>query len=182
MRAPIAVVLVGLVLTTGCLGSVTPASIPDPAVQEADWEETTRSEESVAMGLGQIVTIEYHPQQNSRLAGVAVATANDVPILDETRFIGDALEDVEAQYNIELTETGSEPIQLANLGTGVDATLYRVEDQSSPGEGKAILFVVPCDDFVVVIGWGPHEESSRFLGEDVPSYQDARSLARQVAC
>lgn len=125
------------------------------------------------MGLGELETITY--ETNRGFAGVTVATLNDVPLLDErSRVEPAAIEQIEERYGVQLEETGTTTLELANRDAQVQGTEYDV--QGAPAEAKAVLFPVDCDPFVLVVAYGL--AGSGFGA----SYQDAQDVGRHVVC
>lgn len=169
-------------LTAGCLGSVTPASIPEQALSQNGWSETRDERQSIAGGLAEVVTREYTKGGTQALAGAIVATLNDIPILDEReRLIPIALEQVEEQQGITLRETGTRTLQLTNLGVTVTGTEYDIEGAALPAKG--VLFTPSCGDFVVVVAYGTLPQQGGVLGGSAPDrYGEARDVARTVTC
>lgn len=174
------VVLVASLLTTGCLGSVSPARIDQGTLDDKGWRETDTTEESVAMGLGQIVTKDYRQRGGQEGTGAIVATTNDVPILDESRFIPDAIEQIEQQRNIQLERSGETTVSLPTLGVDeINAQLYTF--QKSGASGKAILFTPDqCSDFVVTVGYGITGAAG--ISGIEKTYNEAKDIARNVVC
>lgn len=163
---------------TGCLGSPDAAEIPSSTLQENDWKKTSDTRESVAGGLAEKVTKQYRPRSAggplggaSDLAGAIVVSATDAPLLDESRFIPQALEQVERQRNIELTKTGSTQLDLVNLDTTANADVYTFSKGGV--DGRAVLFTPSCSAFVVTVGYG-------VLVDDL--FQEAKNVASGVAC
>lgn len=167
-------------LLSGCLGSVSPAEISQNTLDQRGWSETNTDEQSVAMGLAQIVTKDYEPNGSPQGTGAIVATTNNVPILDESRFIPRAIERVEQQRNIELEEAGTTTVSLPELGVeGVDAQLYTF--QKSGASGKAILFTPDtCGPFVVTVGYGITGAGG--ISGVEQTYNEAKNVARNVVC
>ncbi len=177
-RAWLVSVALLLPVASGCLGGVTPAEIPQSTLTQKGWSETSSSSESLVAGMGEKVTKEYRPNGGTDLTGVIVVSVNDVPILDESRFIPQALEQVEQERNIELTEAGSTTLSLVNLDGSIEADVY--DFQKSGASGKAVLFTPSCSSFVVVVGYGVTGAGG--LGGVDTTYQEAKNTARAVAC
>lgn len=191
-RSLIAVGLTLLMMTTGCLGlgSVTPGEVPSQDAQDQSWEKTNEDVQSFAMGLGERVSKQYRPQENSNRGAVAVETTNDVPLFDEGELLPQAIDRIEERYNLELEKNGTRSIELANMEGGVTADVYDLKN--APAEGKAIVFTAPCDPFVAVIGFGTTPDDGGggggILGSDSSTttgpnhYEQAVELARHVTC
>jgi hypothetical protein len=181
-RVALVAALIATVPMAGCLGSVDAAEISQSSLDDNNWQQTSRSEESVGGGLGQLVTINYEPSnpvnENIDATGAIVATANDVPILDEERFIPDAIEKVEQQRNIDLEKTGTTTIDLVNLDTDIQGDVYKFEKQGA--EGKAVLFTLnQCDPFVVTVGFGVTGGGGFGVEK---TYEEAKNIVRGVQC
>lgn len=165
----------------GCLGDVEPAQISQETLNNENWEQVSSEEQSLAMGLATLVTNDYRCASacgggslggaDVQTSGVIVASTNDVPILDERRFIPAAIEKVEEERNINLEESGNTMLSLPNLGEDVNATTYTFT--KSGVNGKAVLFTPDCSSFVVTVGYGVVQDSI---------YEDAKNIARQVTC
>lgn len=185
-------------LTSGCLGlgSVEPAEIPDETVEEHDWRQTRDERQDYAGGLAELATYEYEPPSNAvaKVAGVMVATLNDLPILDEReRLIPIALEKIEEDRGVEFQETGTRSMELINIGSTVEGTEYDI--RQGPNEAKGVLFTPECDDFVAVVAYGPIDSGGDDDGGGLPiigdtagqggfvhDYEKARSIAQAVVC
>lgn len=180
MRTALLAGLLVVAMTAGCLGDVQPAAISEAELNERGWSQTDASEQSVAMGLGQIAQSEYRPNGGSDVTGVTVATTTDIPILDERRFIPQALEKVEENRGIQFTEAGSTTVSLPELGVdSSEAELYTFSKDGA--DGKAILITPDqCDSFVVTVGYGV-TGAGGFQATDA-TYEEARDVARNVVC
>ncbi len=190
-RTSLAVGLTLLMLTTGCigLGSVSPAEVPGQDAQDQGWEKTNEDVQSFAMGLGERVSKQYRPQESSNRGAVSVETTNDVPLFDEGELLPQAIERMEENHNIELEKNGTRSIELANMEGGVTADVYDIK--GGPADGKAIVFTVPCDPFVAVIGFGttPSDDGGGggLLGGESTTtgtnyYEQSVEVARHVTC
>lgn len=179
-KSTIALLLVASMVTAGCLGSVSGARISQSTLDESGWSKTSDQTKGVAMGLGELENKEYQPSSSSQGTGAIVATTNDVPILDESRFIPQALERVEKQRNIELQKSGTTEVSLPELGVdAIEAQLYTF--QKSGANGKLILFTPDqCDGFVVAAGYGITGGGG--VAAPSPTYQTAKDVARGVVC
>lgn len=179
MRAELPVVLLAIVLTAGCLGGVEAAQISQDTLDDRGWTQTDSSEQSVAMGLGQINTVDYR-KGGLDATGVTVATTTDVPILDERRFIPQALERVEQQRGISFEEAGTTTVSLPQLEIdSAQANLY--DFQKDGANGKAILITPDrCDGFVISVGYGVTGAGG--FSANQQTYQEARDVARNVVC
>lgn len=177
-RAWLVAVALLLPVASGCLGGVTPAEIPKSTLNQQGWSQTSSTSESLVAGMGEKVTKEYRPNGGTDLTGVIVVSVNDVPILDESRFIPQALEQVEEKRNIQLNEAGSTTLTLINLDGSTDADLY--DFQKSGASGKAVLFTPNCSSFVVVVGYGVTGAGG--ISGFETTYQEAKNTARGVAC
>lgn len=187
-------------LTSGCLGlgSVEPADIPEEG--RDDWRQTRNDRQDYAGGLAELVTVEYEPPENAvaKVAGVMVATLNDLPILDEReRLIPIALKKIEEDRGVEFVESGTRSMELVNLGSMVEGTEYDI--RQGPNEAKGVLFTPDCEDFVVVVAYGPLADGGEdgngslpIIGDDPTGttagsaienhYAKARSIAKTVVC
>lgn len=179
-RAGLVALLLVLPALTGCLGSVEPATIPQSTLSEKNWELAKTDEQSIAMGLGQLVTKDYRPRSGggplgggTKMSGAIVATSNDVPVLDETRFIPRAIEKVEKRRNIDLKEAGTTELDLPNVGGGTTVTAQLYTFTKSGIQGKAALVTPACGPFVVAVGYG-------VVAENI--YREAKNVARHVKC
>lgn len=174
-----AVLLALATLATGCLGGVTPAKISQSTLDNNGWSQTNRQEQGVALGLGQLVQRDYRPSGSPPGTGAVVASTNDVPILDESRFIPQALERVEQERNIDLQESGTTTVSLPELGgQQVEAQLYTF--QKSGATGKAILLKPDqCDPFVVAVGYGITGGGGVGIQK---TYNEAKRVVRGVVC
>lgn len=180
MQRPSLGLAVALALVApGCLGSVTAATLPDDALASENWREARRDRQSVAMGTAEVVLVDYAPRDNRHAlgAGITVATGNDVPLYDEAALIPEALSRIEERKGVEFREIGDRSIQLTNAGGSVTGTEYAID--GAPGNGRALVFEVDCDDFVVVAAWGA-TESGLLGGGNL--YQEALDVARNVRC
>lgn len=179
-KATIAVLLVAGMATAGCLGSVNGAKISQSTLNENGWSKTSDKTDGVAMGLGELVNREYRPSSSSQGTGAIVATTNNVPVLDESRFIPKAIERVEKQRNIDLQKSGTTEVSLPELGVdAIDAQLYTF--QKSGANGKLILFTPDqCSGFVVAAGYGITGGGG--IAAPSPTYQTAKDVARGVVC
>lgn len=178
-RAALLAVGLLLPLTSGCLGSVQPAEIPASTLNQKGWQEHSTTSQSLAAGLGEKVTKEYRKSGGSQLTAVLVVSANDVPILDESRFIPQAIERIEQQRNIQLDKQGTTPLELPNLGgTSITADEYRF--QKGTTTGKAVLFTPSCGPFVVVAGYGVTGAGG--ISGTSSTYAQAQDVARTVDC
>lgn len=165
-------------LTAGCLGSVTPAEIPASTLNQKNWVEHSSSSEALVAGIGEKVTTEYRKSGGSQLSAVLVVSANDIPILDERRFIPQAIERIEQQRNIQLDKSGTTDLQLSNLGgTQITADEYRFQKGSA--KGKAVVFTPSCGPFVVVAAYGVTDPAGLTTST---TYGEARDVARAVSC
>lgn len=172
-------VVMATLLTAGCLGGVDAAEIPEQTLQDNDWREDDVSEESVALGLGEIVTKDYRPQNSMGASGAMVVTTTDVPILDERRFLPQAIEDVEEERNMQFNKADTTTIQLPELGIEVEGDVYNF--QKSGVDGKAVVFTSDaCDSFVVGVGYGVTGGGG--FGADPVTYQEARRVVSQLVC
>jgi hypothetical protein len=180
MRTTLWAGLLALAMVAGCLGSPDPAGISDATLNEHGWSQTDQTEQSVAMGLGQISTRDYRGPGNQDTTGATVATATDVPILDERRFVPQAIERVEEQRGIDFKEAGSTTVSLPELGVdNAEANLY--EFQKDGANGKAILITPDqCDGFVISVGFGV-TGAGGFSASDA-TYEEAKDVARNVVC
>lgn len=180
MRTALMAGVLALAMMAGCLGDVQPAGISEAELNERGWSQTGSSEQSVAMGLGQISQGEYRPSGGSDVTGVTVATTTDIPILDERRFIPQALEKVEKDRGITFTEAGTTTVSLPQLGVdSSEAELYTFTKDGA--DGKAILITPDqCDSFVITVGYGV-TGAGGFQATDA-TYQEARDVARNVVC
>lgn len=180
MRRALWAVLLATATMAGCIGDIHPAQISEATLDEQGWSQTDSSEQSVAMGLGQITTRDYRPLGGTDATGVTVATTTDIPILDERRFIPQALEQVEEERGITFEEAGSTTLSLPRLGIdSTDADLY--EFTKSGAEGKAVLITPEsCDGFVLTVGYGITGTGGIQAIEK--TYEEARDVARNVEC
>ena len=176
-------------LTPGCLGSVTPAEIAPSALQQNNWRESSRSTQSVALGLGEVVQIEYGeraPAVSQFASGIILVTANNVPLLTEARFIPQALERVEQQRGVEFVATGSRSLSLTNLGASITGTEYDIRGAVAPA--KALVITPDCSDFVVVAAFGVVETGGSGGGifgggsSGTRPYDRALQVAAAVTC
>lgn len=172
--------LLVMAMLAGCLGDVQPAEISDQTLQQKGWSQTDSSDETVAFGLGQITTRDYRPSGGTDATGATVASTTDVPILDERRFIPQALERVEEQRGISFQEDGTTTVSLPSLG--IDSTEADVYTFTKGGaDGKAILITPEeCDSFVISVGYGV-TGTGGFQATD-KTYQEAKEIARNVVC
>jgi hypothetical protein len=177
MRTALLVALAVMAPVAGCLGDVQGASISEQKLQEEGWSQSDSSEKSVAMGAAQLVTTDYRPNGGGDTTGVTVATTNDVPILDEKRFIPQAIERVEEQRGIDFQEDGSTKVDLPELGVDqADAQLYKFNKDGA--QGKAILITPDqCDGFVITVGFGVTQGVT-----GAATYEPAKDVARHVVC
>lgn len=180
MRTALWAGLLAIALTAGCLGGVEPAQISEQKLNDEGWSQSDSSEQSVAMGLGQIATRDYRPGGQGDATGVTVATTTNIPILDENRFVPRALEKVEKERGIDFKKAGTTTISLPELGAeNVEAELY--DFRKSGASGKAILFTPEqCDSFVVTVGYGVTGTGG--LSASEATYQEAKNVARNVVC
>ncbi len=173
--------LVALVLTAGCLGGVDAAEIPDQTLSQEGWELKSEERDSVVLGMGEKVSREYGKRGGvAGVMGVMVVTVNDVPLVDEKKFIPGALEEVEKSQGIQFEETGTTQLSLTNLDTTVSATEYRVTKDNLNGD--AVLFTPNCGSFVVVVGYGASGAGGVGFGGESNFSQEAQRVARTVAC
>lgn len=196
-RAPLAILLVAALTTTGCLGSIDPARIPQATLDDHSWAEANEDRASVAGGLGERVILTYEPA-GGPYAGVAVISANDVPIFDESQLLPRLIEKVEERQNVQLEENGSRQLSLTNLDTSVQATVYDVK--GAPADAQAVLFTAPCSAFAAVLAYGTTEsrdgggglptpggdllgqESSSQDDDGSTAYDEAVTVAQDVTC
>lgn len=180
MRTALWAALLALAMVAGCLGDVQPAGISEAKLDEQGWSQTKSNEQSVAMGLGQIAQSEYRPEGGSDVTGVTVATTTNIPILDERRFIPQALEKVEKERGIQFTEAGSATVSLPQLGVdSSEADLYTFTKGGA--DGKAIVITPQqCDSFVVTVGYGVTGTSG--VQATDATYDQAKDVARNVVC
>lgn len=179
-RTLLSLALGTLLATTGCLGRVDAAQLHEQALRSNDWELAGEDRSSVAMGLGQLVTRDYAPDGGSGFdAGVTVATGNDVPLFNEARFIGGAIERIEERHGVTFEETGTQTLELEHLDRTVEATTYDIQD--APADGAAIVYDTDCGDFVAVAAWGSTESGGLFGGGE-PPYQEAVDMAKALTC
>lgn len=184
-------------LTSGCLGlgSVAPATIPDETIEQNDWRQTRDDRQGLVGGLAEVAIVEYEPPSSAvaKVAGVLVATLNDIPLLDEReRLVPLALEKIEEDRGVRFEEAGTRSLELVNLETTVEGTEYDI--RQGPNEAKGLLFTPSCGDFVVVVAYGPIDSGGDdggglpIIGDSagqsgfVHDYAKARSIARTVVC
>jgi hypothetical protein len=179
MRAALWAGLLALAMMAGCLGGVDPAEISEQTLNQKGWSQTNSDTQPVAMGLAEIATKEYRGPSGQDATGVTVATTNDIPILDERRFIPNAIEKIEEKRGITLEKTGTTKVSLPQLGgTETDADVYDFE--KSGAQGKAVLITPEeCDPFVISVGYGL-TQGSELAGS--ATYNEAKDVARNVAC
>lgn len=164
-------------LTAGCIGSVDAAEVPN--AKDEGWSQTSEDNQEMAFGLVEVVTKEYNPDSTGDTTGVIVASATSIPLFDEERLLPMAIEQVEQERGITLTETGETTVSLANLG-GVEVVADLYEFEKDNVEGQAVLFTVDqCDAFVVVVGFGITDPAGMF-GDS--TYGEARDMATTVTC
>ena len=165
----------------GCLGAIEPAGLPQAALTQEGW--SLRSEESDARlgGLVDVLSRAYAPVDSRRAAlgaGVTVVTVTDVPLVDEARFLPDAIASVEQDRGVRFVERGGRSVQ-TSVGA-VEGTEYDVEGAGVAA--RALLFLPPCPSFVVVIAYGALERGPVLLGGGADLYEDAVRVARHAAC
>lgn len=185
-RLGLTILLVAALATSGCLGSVKPAKIPDSDLQEHGWEQTRKDQASVANGLGERVVFVYQPSGSDR-AGVSTISANDVPVFDESTLLPRLIQLIEKRRDIELNKTGQRELQLNNLDATVTADVYDVK--GAPADANALLFTPPCSSFAAVLAYGTTgggSDGGGFFGggsEDGTSYYNqAVKVAKDVEC
>lgn len=172
-RLLLAASLAAVVLLAGCLGSVEPATIDESSLQNQGWSEQSRSSDSLFLGMGDLVRVEYGPSGGADFAGATVATVNDLPVVDEEeQVLPRAIEQVEEQEGVKFTQPSERSLDLAQMGTTVSATEYVVE--GAPAPAKAVIFTPDCPDFVIVAGFGTTSPAN--------FYNDARNVVRGVVC
>lgn len=165
-------------LTAGCLGSVTPAEIPASTLNDEGWTEHSSSSGALAAGIGEKVTKEYRPTNDQGTTAVLVVSANDIPILDESRFIPQAIERIEDQRKIDLNRQGTVSLDLVNFDTPVDADEYTF--QKGGANGKALVFTPDCDPFVVVAAYGITGAGG--FDATTKTFQEAKNVSSHVVC
>ena len=186
MRHPashLALALALAVVLPGCLGSVSPASIPAATLQANDWHQARESRESRAAGLVDIVSRDYAPveERTALGSGVSVVSVTNVPILDEKRFIPAAVERIEKDRGVQFNEVGSRVVELTNIGR-TTGTEYTISGASLPG--RALLLTPDCGDFIVLVAWGATTIGPAALisGRDRDLYEEAIGVAKAVEC
>jgi hypothetical protein len=177
----LALALALALVAPGCLGGVDPAHLPESALAGSGWVLLGEQTQSHAGGLAEQVLLEYGQQNDRPLDGIIVGTVTNVPFYDERKLVPEALARAERDLGVDLEETGKRTVQLSTLGTSVEGTLYDM--RRGPATGKALLFEVPpCDDFAVVLAFGPESSDGLLFGSNENRFEEAVQMGRTVDC
>lgn len=186
LRATVVFLTALTVLTSGCLGSVDPATIPEDTLDQNNWTERDRNEEGIAGGLAPATLVDYGPRgTTSGLgAGITVATTVNLPIVDERKLLPLALDHVEKEKGIEFANPVSRAIVVQAAGGSITATEYDI--RGAPVPGKGLVYTLDCNDFAVVAAWGADVKtgSGGLFGGDRSEtlYDAAVRISRSVTC
>lgn len=163
--------LVAAVSLSGCLGSVTPATVPQSTLDDEGWVEKDSTSDSLFLGVGSVERRNYGPPGDD-FTGATVATVSDLPVIDEReQLLPRAIENVEEERGVSFEDPTSKSVQLTNMDQEAPATEYDVKGAGGPA--KALVITPNCEPFVVAAGFGTT------IGD---RYQTAKTVVKGVQC
>ncbi len=168
---------------TGCLGSVSPAGIPEDSltVSGQRWKLASDDDSSILMGAVALNQRKYVSANSaaSVFGGILIVSTNNLPLVPEDRALPYALEQAESGEGMKLEEAGTIVLTLANIDNKeVTGTLYNVKGKDVPAQGLLIDFYCP-DSYIIGLAYGAKDSS--ILGGLSP-YEQAKTLLSRVAC
>ncbi len=145
-----------------------------PAAQATDSQGWQASESEKRYGIVTVTTWNYEAPAGA--GGGIVATAPDLPLLDEGRYSQDIVKSVAQKKGIELTETGTNPFSVTKLGITARGVYYDANIDGATG--RAVVVDYPCpngDGYLITVGYGATQLPT-------PYWNQAQDLLKSVTC